>query len=255
MKEQLALLIQLQKIDSQLGLTKAEKARHPIELENAERPLKAAQKALEKAKSELNTASKTKRDKEGELRHQEETIEKLKARQSEIKTNKEYQAHLHELEAARQVKSQLEDELLNLMEESDNLNKGIATEEAAVSAGQQSFQTEEQQLARRASQANESITKWEEERNGLLKQLESKLLRNYERIKSARKDLAVVPIIGGICAGCHMNIPPQLVAEVKLEESIHTCSNCHRIMYWHQSPEPIVPPAEAKSLLSQKNKV
>ena len=250
MKGQLGNLVHLQETDTQLNLTKTEKARHPSELEKAKQPLLTAQNAVQQAKADLETVSKSKREKELELQIQEANIEKLKARQSDIKTNKEYQAYLQELETARQGKGHLEDELLVQMEESDNLNKRLAEQEQSIKAAEVQFQSKERELAQHAAQLDEAIAKLEAERTVVLKQIEKKLLRDYERLKTVRKDLAVVPILHGSCSGCHMNIPPQLVAEVKLEEQIHTCSNCHRMLYLSHSIERTKQPAEVKPLSS-----
>lgn len=137
------------------------------------------------------------------------------------------------------------------MEESDNLNKRLAEQEQSIKAAEVQFQSKERELAQHAAQLDEAIAKLEAERTVVLKQIEKKLLRDYERLKTIRKDLAVVPILHGSCSGCHMNIPPQLVAEVKLEEQIHTCSNCHRILYWSHSIERTKEPEEVKPLSSQ----
>jgi len=32
--------------------------------------------------------------------------------------------------------------------------------------------------------------------------------------------------------GCRLQIPPQLVAEVKRSQDLHTCPYCHRLLYW-----------------------
>lgn len=236
MSGQLEYLIRLQEIDTQLSAIKSEKDRQPLQLENAKRPLQVAQIAHEQAKAAIDSASKVKRQKEQDLQAQEEHIEKLKARQSEIKTNKEYQAHLLELSAARQNKGHLEEEWLLLMEELDNDSKEVIQQEQAARAEELELKSKEQELAQQAIQLDQAQARLLAERAELLKQIQESLLRSYERLKSIRKDLAVVPILHGSCGGCHMNLPPQLVAEVKMDEQIHTCSHCHRILY---RPHPI----------------
>jgi len=53
-------------------------------------------------KESLQTAQKNKRERDKDLEAGVQKIDKLKARTSEIKTNKEYQALLKEIEAAEQ---------------------------------------------------------------------------------------------------------------------------------------------------------
>jgi hypothetical protein len=35
-----------------------------------------------------------------------------------------------------------------------------------------------------------------------------------------------------MCSGCRLQIPPQLIAEVKRSQDLHTCPYCHRMLYW-----------------------
>ncbi len=237
MKGQLESLIRLQENDTQFGLTSHKKASHPKQLEEAQRPLLAAQKDLEKTRATLEAVSKTKRGKEGDLQAQEEQIEKLKGRQSSIKTNKEYHALLQEVEAANQAKGHLEEALLLLMEESDNQNRKVHEHEQLVKEAENNFKSKERELAAEAVHLDETISKLESERVEIAKQLEGNLLRDYEHLKPMRKDLVVVPVVQGACGGCQMTLPPQLVAEVKLETEIHTCSYCHRILFYRHPAE------------------
>jgi predicted nucleic acid-binding Zn-ribbon protein len=48
--------------------------------------------------------------------------------------------------------------------------------------------------------------------------------------------VAIVAIRNGICAGCRLQLPPQLLAEVKRSEDLQSCSYCHRILYWEGEP-------------------
>jgi uncharacterized protein len=63
-------------------------------------------------------------------------------------------------------------------------------------------------------------------------QVEKGLLERYTKLKNARKDQALAAIREGICSGCRLQIPPQLIAEVKRSQDLHTCPYCHRMLYW-----------------------
>ena len=36
----------------------------------------------------------------------------------------------------------------------------------------------------------------------------------------------------GVCGGCHMRLPPQLLVFCQASKEIITCSNCGRILYY-----------------------
>src|SRR5574337_1030244 len=102
MEEQLGLLIQLQEIDAKIRSLTEQKKRLPEALAALERRLAAAREDLDNVKEGLQTAQKNKRDRDKDLEAGVQKVEKLKARTSEIKNNKEYQALLKEIEAAQQ---------------------------------------------------------------------------------------------------------------------------------------------------------
>jgi predicted nucleic acid-binding Zn-ribbon protein len=70
----------------------------------------------------------------------------------------------------------------------------------------------------------------------MIQGLDKKLMARYAKLKAARKDVAIVAIRNGICAGCRLQLPPQLLAEVKRSEDLQSCSYCHRILYWEGEP-------------------
>jgi uncharacterized protein len=249
-KGQLNHLIRLQEIDNQLSQSTARKSNQPLQILEARRPLETAQERLNQARAVLESASKTRRDKERDLQSQEEHITKLKSRQTDIKTNKEYQALLQELETAKQAKGQLEEELLLLMEEMDKESVNLRQYEQTFKQAEEVFRSKEQALADEAQELDGTIRKLESDRATAVEQLDRKIRTNYERLKREGKGLAIVPIIGGTCGGCHMNIPPQLVAEVKVETEMHSCSYCHRILFWETPSSPSGDPDAVKSMSS-----
>src|SRR5437867_1475425 len=66
--------------------------------------------------------------------------------------------------------------------------------------------------------------------------LDKTILVRYTKLKAARKELAVAPVRDGTCFGCRLQLPPQLVAEVKRSDQLQTCTYCQRILYWDGEP-------------------
>ena len=231
MKDQLALLVQLQELDLQLNQQKGEQKNLPEKLKISEQPLIGARAAAAEAKTTLEALSKERKEKEQALQAAEEKIVKLKGRLTELKTNKEYQAHLQEIESANADKGKTEELLLMVMEKGDLLKKEVASKEAALAAEEKVFSREKAEMDERLKQLGESAQKLESEWAALSQQVDKKLLEEYKRLAVSRKGMAVAPLNGNICSGCHFSLPPQLIAEVKKGEKIHTCTYCHRILY------------------------
>lgn len=232
MKDQMEYLVRLQAIDTRLGLLKAEAARIPERVEAARRLLLEAQRRLVQSQTEGEASARQKREKERELEACEEKLSKARNRQSEIKTNKEYQAHLQEIESLKLEKGRVEEELLVLMDQVETSKREEAERARIVKDTEQKFERERQQLEKQSETLKTELETSEKEREATVPIMDPKLLKMYQQLKDLHHDLAVVPIQRGTCGGCHMNIPPQRVAEVKTRERILTCSECQRIIYW-----------------------
>lgn len=238
MKQKLEQLIQLQEIDKRLVRLRLAQQRIPQLLEQRRAPVTEAQQRLTDTTAQIETLAKTRRTKEQDLASQEDRVQKLRTRQGEIKTNKEYQAHIQEIETAKTQKTKLEDELLVLMERTEALQSQLGQIQAAVQTAEAEFTAEKQRLeAENAGEAQE-LAALEKERAARAAEIEPDILKQYDRLRASRKDLAIVAIVQGSCTGCHMNIPPQLAAEVKRQDRLLTCSSCQRMLYW---PAPTAP--------------
>ncbi|HEY5599417.1 MAG TPA: C4-type zinc ribbon domain-containing protein [Candidatus Manganitrophaceae bacterium] len=231
MKEQLELLIQLQELDLQLNQHKEEQKKLPEKVQIAQKTLDQAKETLSLLKNALDLLNKERKEKEQALQTSEEKITKLKGRLTELKTNKEYQAHLLEIEAANAEKGRIEESLLMSMEKGDSLKKEVAGQETAVGAEEKKFKSEKEQVEETLKKLSESAQALEKKSSSLAEHVEKKLLEEYRRLIAVRKGLAVVSLKGYICTGCHFSLPPQLVAEVKKREKILNCTYCHRILY------------------------
>jgi predicted nucleic acid-binding Zn-ribbon protein len=156
----------------------------------------------------------------------------MRARLSELKTNKEYQAHLFELQIANKKKSEIEDKVLACMEKIEQLQRTATEAQEKVRAAEQAFTKEKQVLDELDNRLSAELTQLESQQRDRSANVEPVLLARYAKLKAARKDQPLAAIKGGMCAGCRLQIPPQLVAEVKRSQDLHTCPYCHRMLYW-----------------------
>jgi predicted nucleic acid-binding Zn-ribbon protein len=54
----------------------------------------------------------------------------------------------------------------------------------------------------------------------------------YERLLRSKGEHVVVGVQHGVCGGCHMKVPPQLLVACQANKELVTCSNCGRILYY-----------------------
>jgi hypothetical protein len=55
-------------------------------------------------------------------------------------------------------------------------------------------------------------------------------LAAYERIRRAKRGMAVVPVKKGACGGCFNRVPPQKLLELRQNDRLYTCERCGRII-------------------------
>jgi len=237
--EQLGWLIRLQELDTQIDQLSEKRERLPQDIEEAKKPIDKAQAEYEKTKTTYESLSKQKRDKERDLTSQEEKLTKLHTRTTEIKTNKEYQAHLAEIDAAKQEKGNLEEALLILMDQVDQVKKEMDSKQKVVAQEEARFQKERQRMEAEIVAAEETLKQLEQESKTVTAKIEERLLRDYHQLRATRKGLAVVSVKDGTCLGCRLAVPPQLFADVRKNDKILTCSHCHRFLFWSAPSLPV----------------
>lgn len=204
----------------------------PSKISKAEQPLKESRMALDKTKQRHSSLEKKKRDEEGELDGINEKIKKLKARTAEIKTNKEYQAHLKEIESAEKERYTVEDEILLVMEELDASSKEIESGEAKLKAEKDKIEAFKNQLEKEMLETEKELLTLKETRSRIVDDIDKETYNQYIDLIESGNGIAVTEAKEAICQGCNMNIPPQLFVEIKKNEEIIHCPQCRRILYY-----------------------
>jgi predicted nucleic acid-binding Zn-ribbon protein len=235
MEEQLSLLIQLQEIDAKIRATVAQKNRLPETLATLERRRASLNEDLDKAQEALLTAQKNKRDRDKDLEAGVQKAEKLRTRSSEIKNNKEYQAVLKEIEAAEQENKAIEDDILGLMEKIDAAAGHITASEQRAKEEAAEIQAEQKQQEAALVKLEEELKAIEEERQKAMVRIPKPVLSQYQRLLGTKAGIAIAEARGESCSGCYMSIPPQVYVNVKKNESVITCPNCGRILYFKET--------------------
>ena len=232
MKDQLKLLWELQKIDLELKAIKEEKERYPKEIKKLDEKQKIEKERIQKEREKVESLEKTRRQKEGHLNVEQEKIKRAEGRMSEVKTNKEYQALLSEIDAMKGANSRIEEEILQVMDEIDELKKDLSKREKEMGSTLEKIEGERKKLQEKMARGEEAWNERVERRDDLSKQIESKLVKLYHTLKEKRQGVGVVSVKNETCQGCFVNVPPQLFIEVQKNNALVRCPHCNRILYW-----------------------
>jgi len=232
LREQLKLLWELQKIDLELRGIKEEKDRYPKEIKKLDEKQKIEKERIQKEREKIESLEKTRRQKEGHLNTEQEKIKRAEGRMSEVKTNKEYQALLSEIDAIKEANSRIEEEILQVMDEIDELKKDLSKREKEVGSTLEKIEGERKKLQEKTAQGEKAWSERGERRELLSKQIESKLVKLYSTLKEKRQGVGVVSVKNETCQGCFLNVPPQMFIEVQKNNALVRCPHCNRILYW-----------------------
>ncbi len=232
MREQLELLWELQKIDLTLNRIKEERDRFPKEMKKLDERQNIEKEKIQKEREKIESLEKERRQKERRLNTEQEKIKRAEGRMFEVKTNKEYQALLSEIEAIKKATSQEEEEILQILEEIDELKKDLLKRGKEVTTTLEKIEREKKKIQEKIDQGDGLWKEQKERREVLSKQLESGLFKLYNTLKEKRQRVGVVNVKDETCQGCFVNIPPQMFIEVQKNNAIIRCPNCNRILYW-----------------------
>lgn len=237
MQENIKLLIELQGIDSVIIRDKNIIDSMPSRLFSADKAFKEIQAIYDREKQKLNLLEKKKKDKEKETEDINERIKKIKARTSEIKTNKEYQAHLKEIGTIEKERYAIEDEILSIMEAMDATGKELKAEEIKVKAEKDKIEALKKEVEKEIAGAEKELSEKKVRRLDIADKIDPDMYKEYMKIFEACNGLAAVEAKDEICQGCNMNVPPQICVEIKKNEEIIQCPQCRRILYWKEVNE------------------
>lgn len=232
----LSSLIELQTLDLRIAEIREQRRKIPERLAAAEAPLRDAARLLKETTDSVEALVKERRARERDLEVHEMQTEKLKARLSELKTNKEYQAYLFEIEMANKKKGEIEEQILILMEKIEQTQRTAKDAQAKVTEAERAFGREKKTLEELETKLEAELSELDRKQRELAAAIDKGLFDRYTKLKATRKDVALAPVRDGICQGCRLQVPPQLVAEVKRSDELQTCPYCHRMLYWDGGP-------------------
>ncbi|MFH1355389.1 MAG: C4-type zinc ribbon domain-containing protein [Candidatus Omnitrophota bacterium] len=231
LKSQINNLVKLQTIDTEIYALQEEKESKPKEIEALRVAFEEKKEHLlnlEKKSQELQVKRK---EHEGELASKEENAKKLQSQLYSLKTNKEYQTMLEEINNNKADSSVIEDKILLLFEEADKGKNEIEQEKQRLKEEEKGFNESKSRVEIRIKEIDDRLAQLEAQRKQALVGIEARVLTQYERILQNRDGLAIVMVKDDSCKGCNMSVPPQVVNLIKMYERIITCEICNRILY------------------------
>jgi predicted nucleic acid-binding Zn-ribbon protein len=226
-------LLQLQENERQTASIRSSLEGVPDRLSALSARSEASRTRIADSKARVAELQKSCRQHETEAQSIQAKIDKSNEKLKTVKTNKEYQAGLQEIEDLSRMQSGVEDRLLECLEAIDEAESATASEQEGFEAFSRQMEEEKAQIERDAAEMKQKLRQLMDGRDQITATIDATLLKKYEQIKEYTGATVVAAVRASICQGCHMNIPPQMYNELQRFDRLLVCPHCERIIYPH----------------------
>ena len=231
MKEQIKVLVKLQHLDEESIRIKSTLNDVSKKLKHLDSSLEEIEQTIKDQESVLDGLKKQYRDYESDVKLNLAKINKSQEKLRSVKTNKEYQSLLKEIEDVKSKNSSIEDKMIECLDRIDEAEEIIATKKDEYLQFSDRIKSEKQSIEHDAEIDKKKLDELDMDRKNVSGLIDAQLFKKYLVIKEQQEGLAVVPVKDAVCHGCNVNLPPQLYNELFRYDSLKFCPNCHRIIY------------------------
>ena len=191
-----------------------------------------AQAELEQAKLRIKQIESARKDLELEVEAKKQMIVRYANQQFQTRKNEEYRALAHEIDTCKAAIFQIENGEIELMEQAEAAQKELLRATQAAKDARALADEQVGQLDAREGNLKKELAQLEANREELAAAVDEGARNRYERLVRSKGDNVVVGVHHGVCGGCHMKLPPQLLVTCQGEKELVGCSNCGRILYY-----------------------
>jgi predicted nucleic acid-binding Zn-ribbon protein len=223
-------VLRLQSLDLRAAGLQKEIAALPKHIAQIEKALDTHLRKLDVDKAALAANQRGRKSQEDEIKVQEQKMSKLRDQMLQAKNNEQYKAFQHEIEFCEKEIGKAEDRILDLMGESESLDKNVKAAEAALKVEKEHVEGEKAHARKRTDEDQAFLGGVLADRKAIVEALNPKLLATYERIRKKWNGVAVADATSGRCQACQISLRPQFFQELKKAEQLILCESCGRIL-------------------------
>lgn len=233
MLQDLALAVELQALDRKIASLEKEIATLPVHIAEIEKKLDLHKRRLEAGRAAHAANLSDRKKLEGEIQIHEQKTSKLKGQMLDAKTNEQYRAFQNEIDWCGKEIRKLEDRILELMEQSEPLEKNIKIADANLKVEQRQVDAEKKSAQERTSADQAVLAEANTQRAAIVARMDPKLYPRYEYIRKKNKGVAVADATDGRCDACMISLRPQFYQDLKAGQEVLFCELCGRILTYN----------------------
>ncbi len=233
-------LIRLQEVDVETAQLRQSIAALPRHLAAIEEKLRSQTLVVEQADKAVQAEEAKRRRFESDIKDQQQKIAKFRDQSGSVKTNEQFHALQHEITFAENEIRRIEDQELESMERTEQLESGRTRARQDLASHKAFVEREKEGARKQTAEQQARLDELNKSRAELRVEIDKELLADYDRIASSR-GTGLARVQGQRCLGCQMFLRPQMWNQVREGQRMH-CESCGRLLYFDPSFEPIPEP-------------
>lgn len=251
LREQLPRVFALQECDEEIARLTEQRRNLVRHLKQLDERLQKQQQAFETKRHAFQEIQVEQRKKNTEILSGKERLAKYQEQLKVSANAHEYQALTSQIALSTEILDGLEEEAIAILLQLDESQKELAEEEARWTTAQEEHKRDKHRAIAAVKKLDAKSEEARATREICLPTVQASLAQDYMHWRERRKITWVAKMVGGTCAGCNMNLPPQMAVEARQLEKAYFCPSCKRLLY----PESDVlnipidePPVEVKDV-------
>jgi predicted nucleic acid-binding Zn-ribbon protein len=174
---------------------------------------------------------------EQRLAEAEGSREQYEGQMDAIKTQREYEALDKEIRDATEKEQGLRKEQQKELQSEEELRTALEKDQVMIQKQEEDVAEEQSKIKLKIKEKNAELKKLASDEKRITPGLDDEILFKFDRIIRNKAGIGIVPLIKGVCTGCHMILPPQFVNTVRLGAEVNFCPYCSRILFYQADAE------------------
>jgi len=230
MSPEIYTMLELQSIWDKVLAAKNEitRSRHAIDFWRNE--MKAMEAKMADLRSRVNQLKTNIKQKELELHDVEARIQFLDSRKNSLKSQREFDSMITELETLNQKKDEIENSMLQYMEDVDAIENELSVLQQEMPKRLNQIENDVEELQNKLELLQKEAEDNASQFNKQMTELPPDLRARFAKVIETKGN-GIVPLENGICMGCHFQVPVYVKDEVAKSKAV-TCTNCGRFLYF-----------------------
>src|SRR5580765_8365125 len=225
MSDMIEKLLILQDRDRNLHRARAELGNIDPERRTFKTKEAVATASLEAAKLQVRQIESDRKRLELDVEAKKSQIERYANQQLQTRKNEEYKALAHEIETCKGDISKIEDQEIELMERAEAAQKEVARLTSEAGDAKKMAADQVAQLGKRQEQLRKDLAELESNREELANAVDAVARARYERLFKNKGENVVVGVNHGVCGGCHMKLPAQILVACRQQQELVSCTH------------------------------